>query len=221
MKQLPLFLLSLLFTTCMYGQTYPFEVAAEGGPAFSYVWGKGSRQIKNQKPMVGFQTGLAFRYHSPKVLGIKTGIYVERKGFVLPLETLNGEGKDVTYRYQSQYHYITVPLLLSATVGRRVQFFVNAGGYVSGMFRIHVFLKELKIDNVNPGGYQYVDAGFAGGMGLRVPLLQQRLVLALEARNQTGFLKVVKNTEAKDALHNTSTSFIFSVAYAFNSKKKK
>lgn len=214
---LTVFLISYCFTA--HAQRYQFELAAEAGPGFSYVYGKGAKQMEKQNPLLGFSAGIGLRFNTPKVAGIYTGIYIERKGFEWPIPSMNSEGKPITYSYKAMYHYVTIPVMLNATVGKKVQFFVNAGGYVSALFRIHLQQKELNINNVNPGGYQYVDAGFCGGIGLRVPVLK-RLIFSLEARNTTGFRKIVKNTESKDAIHNTATSFILGIAYSFKPWKK-
>ncbi|HLP52982.1 MAG TPA: outer membrane beta-barrel protein [Chitinophagales bacterium] len=219
MQKLYLFLLLTLpvFATA---QHYKFELAAEAGPGVSCIYGSGAKQLQKQNPLVGYSAGLGLHFNTPKVVGIYTGVYVQRKGFEWPIPALASDGRAMTYRYQALYHYVTIPVMLNATVGKKVQFFVNAGGYVSALFRIYLQQKELGIDNVNPGGYQYVDAGFCGGMGLRVAVLK-RLIISVEARNSTGFMKVVKNTEAKDAFYNTSTSFSVGLAYSFKPWKKK
>ncbi len=108
--------------------------------------------------------------------------------------------------------------MLNVQVGSKAQFFINAGGYVAALFRIHLHLKEMKIDNVNPGGYQYVDAGFCGGAGVRIPF--KRFVFSLEARNSTGFMKVIRNTEANDAIFNTNSSVLLGIAYSFRAWKE-
>jgi len=176
--------------------------------------------LQKQNPLLGYSTGIGFRFNTPKIAGIYTGIYVERKGFEWPIPSLSSEGKSTILNYKALYHYITVPVMLNVTVGKKVQFFVNAGGYISALFRIHLQQKDLGIDNVNPGGYHYLDAGFCGGIGFRVPVIK-RLIFSLEARNSTGFLKVVKNTESKDAFYNTSTSFMVSLSYSFKPWKER
>jgi hypothetical protein len=207
-----------LLCVLVYAQRYKFELAAEAAPSFGLVYGSGAKQITRQLPVVGFETGIGLRANMPKVAGLYTGVYIERKGFVWAMNATNAEGKPTTYKYHCEYHYVKVPLMLNATVGKKVQFFLNAGGYVAALFRIHVYLKELNIDNVNPGGYQYVDAGICGGLGLKVPY--KGWVFSFEARNSTGFLKVIKNTETKDAVFNTSTSALIGVAYSFKQWKK-
>jgi len=213
-------LLFLLVSFITNAQRHQFELAVETGPGFSYIYGAGAKQLQKQNPLLGFSTGIGLRFNTPKVAGIYTGIYIERKGFEWPIPITNSEGKPVSYSYKAMYHYVTIPVMLNVTIGKKVQFFVNAGGYVSALFRIHLQQKELMIDNVNPGGYHYVDAGFCGGIGLRIPVLK-RLIFSFEARNSTGFLKVVKNTESKDAFYNTSTSFMVSLAYSFKPWKEK
>lgn len=166
--------------------------------------------------MIGFETGIGLRFNTLKVAGIYTGVYVERKGFVWSMNTTDySTGKQVNYRYRSEYHYVKIPVMLNLQAGKKVQFFVNVGGYVAALFRIHLHLKEMKIDHVNPGGYQYVDAVW---FGLLVALL---MVFSFEARNSTGFMKVVKNTETKDAIFNTSSSVLVGIAYSFRPWKQK
>ncbi|MDZ4845739.1 MAG: outer membrane beta-barrel protein [Chitinophagales bacterium] len=175
--------------------------------------------MERQLSLPSFQTGIAMRFNTPKIVGFSTGIYVERKGFRIPVEMPVSDAQTLTYYYCTHYNYVTIPLMLNATVGHKAQFFVQAGGFVSVLFRIHVFCEELDFDGTNPGGYQYVDAGFAGGVGLKVPV-KERLILSLEARNTTGFRQIIKNTESKDAINNTNTTFLIGIGYAFRQWKK-
>lgn len=208
----------LLLYYPLFGQRYKLELSAEGGPSFGLVYGAGAKQLEKQLPMIGFETGIGVRVHMPKVIGIYTGLFTERKGFVLGLNVVDAVGNAVTYKYNCEYHYVKIPLMINATLGKKVLFFVNAGGYVSALFRIHIYLKELGVDNVNPGGYQYVDAGICTGAGIKVPY--KRWMFGLEGRNSTGFLKIIKNTEPRDAIFNTNTSVLLSVAYSFAQWKK-
>ncbi len=212
--------ISFFYMPNVKAQRCQFELAAEAGPGFSFIYGPGAKKVQKQGPLLGYQAGIGLRFNTPKVVGIYTGIYVTRKGFDWPIESTSEKGEPVTNHYKSIYNYVTVPVLLNATVGKKVQFFVNAGGYVSGLFRIQLVQKEMGVNYINPGGYQYVDAGFCGGLGLRVPVLKH-LIFSLEARNSTGFLKIVKNTEGKDAIYNTSTVFMFGIAYSFRPWKVK
>lgn len=222
MRNLLLLLLtvSIGITTQAQTTSWRTELAAEGGPGFSYIYGAGAKQLKKQSPLLSYTTGIVVRVNTPKIAGIYTGIYVERKGFDWPIALPTTDGQSKTLHYHAQYNYVTIPVMINATVGKKVQFFVNAGGYVSALFRIHIVQKELGINNINPGGYHYVDAGFSGGLGLRVPFAKG-FVFSLEARNSTGFLKVVKNTEKKDAFYNTNTTFIAGIAYSFKACVKK
>lgn len=222
MRKLLLLLLTVSIGIVAQAQTTRClaELAAEGGPGFSYIYGAGAKQLKKQSPLLSYSTGIAVHINTPKVAGLYTGIYVERKGFDWPIAGATADGESKTLHYRAQYNYVTIPVMINATVGKRVQFFVNAGGYVSALFRIHIVQKELGINNINPGGYHYVDAGFSGGLGLRVPFANG-FVFSLEARNSTGFLKVVKNTEKKDAFYNTNTAFMAGIAYSFKPRVKK
>jgi hypothetical protein len=206
-------ILLCLLANDVLSQSYKFELAAEAGPGFGYVWGKGSNSIKNQKPILSYIVGIGLRFNAPKFFGLHTGVYVERKGFVVPIAFTNKDKNDVIYKYQSQYNYVTIPILCNLSFGKKIKGYLNLGGYVGALFRSHIFLKELDISHVNPGGYQYVDAGIASGLGLKLPI--KRWLIGLEARNNTGFIKVVKNTDPKDAIKNTNTLFLVSVAYSF------
>jgi hypothetical protein len=201
-------------------QRYAFELAVEGGPGFANIYGPAAKQIKNQQSLLAYQAGIGLRFNTPKVVGIYTGIYVTRKGFDWPLKTTSRRDEEVTYHYKLMYNYVTVPVMVNITVGKKVQFFINAGGYVSGLFKIHLQQKELGLNYVNPGGYQYVDAGFCGGLGLRVPVLK-RLIISLEACNSTGFLTVTKKPLKDEAFYNTSTCVMVGLAYSFKPWKEK
>lgn len=201
-------------------QTNKYEVGAYGGAGFSYIYGKGAKQLKKQNPLLGYSAGVGITFNMPKIVGIHIGVVTEQKGFEWPIETVNGDGKPIEYNYKARYHYVSFPVMLRLAVGRNVQFFASVGGYVSVLFRIRLLQKELMVDHVNPSGYQYADAGFCGGLGLRFNFIKQ-LSFSLEVRNSTGFMKVIKNTEPKDAIFNISTAFIVGVAYGFGSRNAK
>jgi hypothetical protein len=201
-------------------QTNKYEVGAYGGAGFSYIYGKGAKQLKKQNPLLGYSAGVGITFNMPKVAGIHIGVITEQKGFEWPIETMNGDGKPITYSYKARYHYVSFPVNLRLSAGKKVQFFASMGGYVSVLFRIRLLQKELMIDHVNPSGYQYADAGFCGGVGLRFNFIKH-FSISIEARNSTGFMKVIKNTEPKDAIFNTSTSFIAGIAYCFKPWKQK
>lgn len=212
----------LLISLVIQAQSYQFELSAVAGPGFARVWGKpAKKELKEQEVIPSFHAGIGLQFNAPKIFSLRTGIFVERKGFVLPLEGIDKEGNPATYKYQSKYNYITVPLLLRFSVGKRVQFFAQAGGFVSALFRIQVQLKDLGLNQINPGGYRYVDAGFSCGLGLK-GYITPRLSLSLEAINNTGFLSLIRNTESKDQqFKNNATHFLVSIAYSFIPWKEK
>lgn len=217
-----LFLIFLLSALSCYTQQYQFELSATAGPGFACIWGAPAKnEFKEQQLIPSFHAGIGLQFNARKIFSLRTGVFVERKGFTLPISSFDKDGNTVIYKYQSKYNYVTIPLLLRFSIGKRIQFFAQAGGFVSALFRSHIQLKELGLNQINPSGYRYVDAGFSGGLGLK-GYITPRLSLSFEVINNTGFMPIIKNTQNKEQhLKNNSTNFLFSIGYAFIEWKPK
>jgi len=120
----------------------------------------------------GFSAGLFFQYNFPKIVSIRTGIAYERKG---------GKGISEYYYYHSQageeikirdnYDYLTFPLLVRATFGKKFQFFVNVGTYFSYLIKCtHVNLL-VNVNTIDYTSYhKRFDTGISTGLGFSVPI---------------------------------------------------
>jgi hypothetical protein len=222
MKAILLTILCAL-TLCLNAQHYlpKFEIGIQAGPGVSFMRGPGIKKQKDMglefHPALSFAAGVTLQGNLKKVLGFRTGVMVERRGFYIPLTSANSEGEPITLKYITQYHYINVPLLLQLHTGARTAFTVQMGGYVGGLFRSNVILKGSDAPMTNPGGYYYFDGGVTAGIGLRIPI-KQILILTLEARENVGLTRVIRNTDKADRMYNNNVVVMLGIG--FGTKRK-
>ena len=77
----------------LHAQSYQFELSAVAGPGFARIWGMPAKnELKEQKNLVSFYTGIGLQFNAPNFFTICTGVFVERKGFVLPLKGIDKNG---------------------------------------------------------------------------------------------------------------------------------
>jgi len=209
-----LFLLTVLGTT--YGQTNKFDVGVEGSPSLIFL--RGNDIIDNlHKPTIGFSGGLFFQYNFKKVVSLRTNIAFERKGSVLSSQTtdINGDplGEITT---NTNFDYLTLPILVRATFGKKVQFFVNAGPYFGYLIK-QIFVS--KGDNIptttsdNTSLDKRFDTGISTGLGLSIPI-KTKFAFSFEVRNNLGLYNVSAVPVANNGTIKTnSTNFLLGFTY--------
>lgn len=209
-----LFLLTNLETT--YGQTNKFDIGVEGSPSLIFL--RGNDIIDNlHKPTIGFSTGLFFQYNFKKVVSLRTNIAFERKGSVLTSLTtdINGNqlGKMTT---NTNFDYLTLPILVRTTFGQKVQVFVNAGPYFGYLIK-QTFVS--KVDNIptttsnNTTLDKRFDTGITTGLGFSIPI-KTKFAFSCEVRNNLGLYNVSAVPVSNNGTIKTnSTNFLFGFTY--------
>lgn len=189
--------ISLGITTSLHAQTNRYDWGIEGGPNLSTF-----RVVNNlfldPKPAIFGSGGFIFQYNTKKILSFKTGFSYQRKGFKFSDMTFTdntgnyiGKGKST-----STYDYITLPLLVKASFGKKVQFFINAGPYL-GFLLAKTERTELDLNgngnqifkNKDMSGFKRWDFGVAGGIGVAIPI-KESWMISVEARHYYGILNI-------------------------------
>ncbi|TSJ40104.1 porin family protein [Fluviicola chungangensis] len=181
--------------TSVYAQSSNrYDWGIEGGPNFSTMIVKNNPYV-NPKPAIFGSGGFIFQYNTKKILSFKTGFSFQQKGaqsenaiFTNAQGDYIGTGKSI-----STYDYITLPLLVKASFGKKVQFFVNAGPY-GGFLLAQTDRWKLSgyPDHVTKNDFKYLkrwDFGFAGGIGVSIPI-KEVWAISVEARNYSGILNL-------------------------------
>lgn len=192
-------LFSALGITSLNAQTSNrYDWGIEGGPNYSTLIVKDYTYFEeNIKPAIFGSGGFIFQYNTKKILSFKTGFSFQRKGYQFKDLIFTdmqgnyiGKGKSI-----STFDYITLPLLIKASFGKKVQFFVNAGPY-AGFLLAQTNRGKVpgQDDHVTHNDFKYVnrwDFGFAGGIGVSIPI-KEVWAISIEARNYSGILNINK-----------------------------
>ncbi|MHB1279097.1 MAG: porin family protein [Bacteroidia bacterium] len=202
-------------------QQNKLTIGLEGGPALIDLRGGDLGNIAD--PTIGFSGGLTCQYNFQKVLSLRTGFSYERKGAVIsgiPFKDANGQAG--TLSLHLNFDYFTVPVLLRANFGKKVNFFLNAGPFFGYLIKQQDSPTSISgsakyYPRNNTSGYHHFDAGIASGLGFSVPV-NSKLVFSLEIRNNTGLYKIGKPVNNQIPLiKTTSTNLLIGIAYKFGS----
>lgn len=193
--------------TTLYAQlSNRYDWGIEGGPNLS-TFRMSKNPYKEAKPMIYGSAGFIFQFNMKKILSFKTGFSYQRKGYLDPnplyvndIGNYLGPTKNVY-----TYDYITLPLLVKASFGKQVKFFVNAGPYVGfliGRKKQEIYDHDVVYETSGASSYQRFDFGVAGGIGITIPIKKSWMMHA-EVRNYFG-LQNVTDAGAIDMYTNTT-----------------
>lgn len=210
--------IGLLFLTAgtTYGQTNRFEIGIEGSPSLIFLRGNDFID-NNHKATIGFSGGLFFQFNFKNIISLRTSIAYERKGSVLTAQTTDINGNSLgEVTTHSNYDYLTLPVLVRATFGKRVLYFVNAGPYFGYLIKQ---TSVSKGDNVpttttdNTFRDKRFDTGISTGLGLSIPI-KTKFAVSFEIRNNLGLCNVSSVSVANNGTIKTnSTNFLFGFTY--------
>lgn len=215
-KSLFLRLLFLTVGTTIYGQANKFELGIEGSPSLIFL--RGNDFIDNfHKPTIGFSGGFIFQFNFKKIVSLRTSMAYERKGSVLTLQSEDSNGNPLgEITTHLNFDFLILPILVRATIGKKLQFFVNIGPYFGYLIK-QTFVSKgdniPTITNDNTFNDKRFDTGISTGLGLSVPV-KTKFALSFEVRNNLGLY----NTSAVPVVHEgtiktTSTNFLFGLVY--------
>lgn len=212
-------LILIVLTFCKsYGQTNKFESGIEGGPSLIMLKGNDYVDYRNS-PTIGFSGRLFSQYNFKKIISLRTNLAFERKGSIAKSYPVDEYGNSFgSVQTKSNFDYMTIPLLVRATFGRRVLFFINAGPYLGYLLNQSDISKgenvpKTKTDNTS--SFKRFDFGVSAGLGLLVPI-EQNFALSFEARNNVGYYNVSDVPVINGgSIETVSTNFMFGFVYKF------
>lgn len=183
-------------------QNSMFDLGLEGGPNLSTVSISSTLFKVNSEPIVYGSGGFIFQYNFKNFLSVKTGLSYQAKGFqVKNILFMDESDNMVPGKTSSRMDYITFPILVKASFGKKVQFFVNAGPYAGYLLqktdRTEMGSKySTKKDDLSISGLNRWDFGVSGGIGIAIPI-RTYWVVSIEARNYTGLLDIAEASSTK------------------------
>ncbi len=203
----------------LYAQNSMFDLGLEGGPNLSTMFVNSNNPFFDfdPKPAIFGSGGFIFQYNFKNFLSLKTGLSYQRKGYQLsniPFLDANGNIAG-TGKTSFRFDYLTFPVLVKASFGKKVNFFVNAGPYVGYLLaktdRTKLNGSEtIYTNDLNYSGINRWDFGVASGVGIAIPI-RTYWVISVEARNYSGLMDITESSMTK-WLTNT-TDLRIGVAY--------
>lgn len=188
----------------LYAQNSMFDLGLEGGPNLSTMLISSTQFDFDPQPAVFGSGGFIFQYNFKNFLSLKTGISYQRKGYQLkdiPYVDQNGNIFYFKSKSSSRLDYLTFPILVKASFGKKVNFFVNAGPYVGYLLQKTDCTKSgstktIDKTDLSKSGFNRWDFGIAGGVGIAIPI-RTFWVISIEARNYSGLIDIAKSSNTK------------------------
>lgn len=219
MKDISLFLLVFLLPLLMFAQAGKSALGIEGGPSLISLRGNPANDSIND-PTIGFAGGIFFQYNLPKVFSIRTNIIFERKGTVASgkiwVTDDDGNIKGVSkYKVHTNFDYLSTSILLRATFGKKVRYFLNTGPYFGYLTKLTFstrwsdFFPDTTITDTNHT--KRFDTGIVTGLGISVPVTK-KISISCELRNNLGLYDLSKSSN-KGELKTNSTNILISFSY--------
>jgi hypothetical protein len=203
--------------TSLRAQNSMFDLGLEGGPNLSTVLVNSTLFDFDPEPAVFGSGGFIFQYNCKNFLSFKTGISYQRKGFQLTdTPYTNASGDQIGMGETStRLDYLTFPVLVKASFGKKVNFFINAGPYIGYLLKKTDRTKyngssNTFTDDLSTNGLNRWDFGIAGGIGVAIPI-RTYWVISAEVRNYSGILDIA--TSSKTQWRTNTTDLRVGVAY--------
>ena len=194
------------------------DIGIEAGPSLIFL--RGNKIVYNYSKGIGFAGGPSFQYNFGNHLALKTNLFIERKGAIAKGFTTADDypfligGNGVTLH--EHYDYLTLPILVHASLGKTVRFFLNTGPYFGFLLKQHNKLEGPDIMEVkwnNTDKWKRLDMGLVLGLGCYIPLTE-KLAFTFELRHNYGLYEINDFTFADGgSMKTNATNLLIGVAY--------
>jgi opacity protein-like surface antigen len=211
----------VVIATLSFAQQNRITLGVEGGISLATLSTDIGPVNDTYSNRTGYAAGLAFQYNFPKVLSLRTGIMYELKGTSFPLDSASiAANPNAAKDALDEIDYLTVPLLLRATFGDKINFFVNVGPYWSLLLKRTVILQaassyatDQEIDLTDDT--KKIDFGISAGIGASA-VFNERIVISLEVRDNLGMTDIAPQTYE---LKTRTILILAGVAFKFGSRE--
>jgi len=209
-----------------FAQQNRITLGIEGGISIAKLTTDDSNYKDLYESRTGYAAGLVFQYNFPKVLSLRTGIMYELKGTSFPLDSASiAANPSAAHDALEQIDYLTVPLLLRATFGDKINFYVNVGPYWALLLK-RVQVLEAAANNGYGGGSsdkeidltdntEKTDFGISAGVGASA-VFNERIVISLEVRDNLGMTDIAPQAYE---LKTRTILILAGVAFKFGSRE--
>ena len=116
-------------TIVSFGQSNILDIGVEGGLSNASL--RGNDYInKYHSSRIGYSGGLFVQYNLKKTISFRSGCFYEQKGSSFEFQVTDYSAQQTGEIHgKESFDYLTIPLLIRATFGKKLQYFFNAGSY--------------------------------------------------------------------------------------------
>jgi Outer membrane protein beta-barrel domain len=209
------FFIFFFIVNVSFAQKNKYEIGFESGPSLIKL-----RPYKNYPITVGFAGGFFGQININKSLSLRSNLHFDRKGYSTgKIQNTTQFGQIIgTANYITNYDYLTLPILVRANFGRKINFFVNAGPYFGYLINTRTIVQSKVVQNfvsyVKYADLAKSDIGISTGVGFYLPLIS-KLALSFELRNNLG----LANQNIRNGPENNTTSVFLNITRSFKGNK--
>ena len=216
MKKIITALFSTL-TLSVFGQMNMFDIGFEGGFSVSSL--RGNEIIDaHHDSRIGSSGGVYGQFNFKKVISIRTGAYFESKGSSIEFTMTDQTGQSLgTIKGKQNFDFVTVPLLVRATFGKKLNYFVNVGTYYGFLLKQTESTEgfqdfpETLVDRTH--NYKRNEVGISTGLGLSYTF-KFPLAISFEVRNNLGLVNISRFPVYNGGTIKTNNlNFLFGACY--------
>ncbi len=181
--------LLLLTATRVEAQKPSYLVGISGSAAIGKLYGNSILKMHKYAP--GFSGGLTFEMKMKQNFSLCTALQFDRKGdlFETNMTGFGPNPVDLT-KFHSRLSYLTIPLALRKTIGKKSQYFVNIGTYASYLLSYTLITENsLGRNKTTASGFNPIDIGIIAGAGVQFHLVKNYRI-SFEARESLGLLNI-------------------------------
>lgn len=230
-----------------YFQNNRLTIGISAGPNCTFARGEtspGPNYTFKTYPNAGSSYELALQWNFKRRLSIRSGILYEQKSVVCnTYYTSPGWEQLINHHMVSTFDYLTIPVLAKLTFGKKVQFFCNAGFFISILNKQQDQIKSdyaifgypytgyqfstTEVTQNNSTMYKKVDSGLSGGIGIGIPV-KKRFYISAEWRQNYGMKSIFnldnwkgQYTGIKNGrLLTNSMGFLVGISYRLSFREK-
>jgi len=187
-----LLIVLLAIATSSFAQQTKIETGIFGGIGLRNLRGNDILK-KNNTSAPGFAGGLSFQYNFSEKIALHMDVTFDKKGAVAHVDQLDSNGNSVgKITTHSNFDYLTLPIMLRYTLHKKVDLFIEAGGFAAYLLKQNFVVKQNDTGKVvvdNSYKDKPLDFGISLGIGLCIPI-KERLALNFEIRDNFGLFNV-------------------------------
>lgn len=189
MKKILLITVLACAYSATFSQTSKFTLGIELKPTIA--WLSGNSVIGIDKSRVGYGVGISSSYTINTHLGLKSGLFYERKGMKDLINFTDNDGNPLGSEVLFNNDYLILPILFSYNTEGDVKFYIDFGPYFGYLLKEESVLTESELyPEIKTDLTEYskrFDFGVSIGSGISIPL-NSRLLCDVGVKGDFGLM---------------------------------